>query len=415
MKKNNLITISSLLILLMTGCQSNTVSTNNNNLSSSSIKITETKEITNEEELFAIKDNLNCNYILKNDITLTKTWKTIGSIDSPYAGTFDGNGYTISNMNVESSILNVDDTSIEYMVGMFGVLSGDIKNLTIDNLNINISEDTISNSNYSTLLNSSSTIEDFDLHVGLVGLNKGDISNVKIDINYEIIPNTSTTRIRIGGVAGKSNDSIENCNVNGIINIENLDGYIRAGGIAGYVSSNGIINNSHSNVNINATITSEAKMNIGGLIGNIECGIITNSSSKGTINSFNTDGKASLNGGLVGLIDNTSGKYEDMSVEINNCYSLTNITATGAKSYAAGFIGQVDFDNIVKITNNACSGITIGIKGSFGFIGRIQTTLGTILTYDDFIDGVYKNTITIKNNESTNSDVFATKVDEINL
>lgn len=372
-------------------------------------------EITNEGELFAMANDLTATYVLKNDITLTKTWKTLGSANAPFVGTLDGGGFTIYNMSVSSDIVGVDDTSIEYMVGMFGVLSGTVKDLKIDSLTISVNASSIAQTSYQSLLASNSGVTDLDIHVGLAGLNKGNIRNVSANINYIVTPECDIARVRIGGIAGKSNDEITNCTVNGDIRVQNMDGYIRAGGIAGYVSSNGVISGARANINLIAEITGEAKMNLGGLIGNIECGSITNCIATGIIKGTNTDGKATLAGGLIGLIDNTATKYENMSVTVSNSCSTATVSASGAKGYAAGFIGQVDFGAVVTVSENACSGSASGIKGSFGFIGRIQDSTGVQVYSSSFTNGIYNDTVKIQNNQSVAADVFATKVSEITL
>lgn len=372
-------------------------------------------EITNENELFAMANDLTATYVLKNDITLTKTWKTLGSANAPFVGTLDGGGFTIYNMSVSSDIVSVDDTSIEYMVGMFGVLSGTVKDLKIDSLTISVNASSIAKTSYQSLLASNSGMTALDIHVGLAGLNKGNIRNVSANINYVVTPECNIARVRIGGIAGKSNDEITNCIVNGDIRVQNMDGYIRAGGIAGYVSSNGVISGARANINLTAEITGEAKMNLGGLIGNIECGSIANCVATGSVKGMNTDSKATLAGGLIGLIDNTATKYENMSVTVSKSYSTVAVSASGAKGYAAGFIGQVDFGAAVTVNKNACSGVASGTKGSFGFIGRIHDAAGTQLYSSSFTDGIYNDTVKIQDNQSVVADVFATKVSEITL
>ena len=426
MKRILIILLALILTLSIVGCSNEDSAGNQNNDSntidgggteqeSTQAPSGEIIEITNENELFAMANDLTATYVLKNDITLTKTWKTLGSANTPFVGTLDGGGFTIYNMSVSSDIVSVDDTSIEYMVGMFGVLSGTVKDLKIDSLTISVNASSIAATNYQSLLTSNSGVTDLDIHVGLAGLNKGNIRNVSANINYVVTPECDIARVRTGGIAGKSNDEITNCTVSGDIRVQNMDGYVRAGGIAGYVSSNGVISGARANINLTAEITGEAKMNLGGLIGNIECGSITNCVATGSVKGMNTDGKATLAGGLIGLVDNTATKYENMSVTVSNSYSTAAVSASGAKGYAAGFIGQVDFGAAVTVSENACSGAASGTKGSFGFIGRIHDAAGTQLYSSSFTDGIYNDTVKIQDNQSVVADVFATKVSEITL
>ncbi|MCR5484889.1 MAG: hypothetical protein K6F09_04780, partial [Clostridiales bacterium] len=90
------------------------------------------------EDLYAIRYALDKNYILMNDLDLTEDtapggdwdngcgWAPIGENSTiPFTGTFDGNGHTITGMQISS-------IKTEY-AGLFGYVTGDIKNLTLDN------------------------------------------------------------------------------------------------------------------------------------------------------------------------------------------------------------------------------------------------------------------------------------------
>ena len=166
-------------------------------------------------------------------------------------------------------------------------------------------------------------------------------------------------------------------------------------------------------MDISTEITQEAKMNVGGVIGNIECGIVEDCYAEGSIYARSTDEKMTAAGGLIGLIDNCDTKYEDMSVTVTGSYSTMSVTAKGGKAYAAGFIGQIDFGAVTVVENNACSGVASGDKQSFGFVGRIIRLIGVQLTADDLVDGKFGTLLTVKNNQSVSYDPFATQVDSI--
>ena len=58
-------------------------------------------EISTEAQLKAIANNLNGNYVLTQDITLSDTeWTPIGTKDSPFTGTLNGKGHTIKGLTV---------------------------------------------------------------------------------------------------------------------------------------------------------------------------------------------------------------------------------------------------------------------------------------------------------------------------
>ena len=66
--------------------------------------------ITNVTELQAMNDNMNAYYVLANDIDASETagWNSgkgfvpIGSSSSPFKGYFDGQGYTINGLYINS-------------------------------------------------------------------------------------------------------------------------------------------------------------------------------------------------------------------------------------------------------------------------------------------------------------------------
>lgn len=76
-------------------------------------------------------------YILTNDIDMSGiSHKPVGTVEEPFAGTFDGAGYTIKNINIQSAAIGtIDKLSAGNVAGygIFGVISQDanIKNINI--------------------------------------------------------------------------------------------------------------------------------------------------------------------------------------------------------------------------------------------------------------------------------------------
>ncbi len=80
--------------------------------------------INSAAALQAIADDLDGDYILTGNIDLNGVnFKPIGTVDAPFTGTFDGDGYTISNLTLDS-----DDN----FQGLFGVNNGTIRNVKMD-------------------------------------------------------------------------------------------------------------------------------------------------------------------------------------------------------------------------------------------------------------------------------------------
>jgi hypothetical protein len=78
-------------------------------------------------------------YILANDIDLSscENWTPIGTRAHAFTGTFDGNGYTISNMTVS---ITSDSTDSYIDAGLFGCVEyGTIKNIGLTSATVNVS------------------------------------------------------------------------------------------------------------------------------------------------------------------------------------------------------------------------------------------------------------------------------------
>ena len=195
-------------------------------------------------------------FVLANDIDLSAYstgagWMPIGN----FKGTFDGNGYVISNLYINRPDRNY--------VGLFGSTDGTVKNIGVENINI-IGKDYVG---------------------GLVGFNNGyNISNCY---------STGTVRgnLNVGGLVGfKYGSSISNCYSTSTVN-----GKETVGGLVGSTYNGSKINNSYS------TGTVRGDINVGGLVGWNNAGSrINNSYSMGSVSGTNTVG------GLVGLNNNSS-------------------------------------------------------------------------------------------------------------
>ena len=89
------------------------------------------QDISNVSQLNAISTAPNGHYRLVNDIDLTGIpWFTLCD-NTPFSGVLDGNGYSINNMTITSHNSN--------MYALFGYVTGTIKNLKLNDVNINIS------------------------------------------------------------------------------------------------------------------------------------------------------------------------------------------------------------------------------------------------------------------------------------
>lgn len=160
-------------------------------------------QIANVEQLLALSAAVNDGsangypgtfFVLTADIDLKDIpWQPIGHMDltdmSNYScmfmGTLDGQGHTISNIYFRSDVPVCG-------VGVVGMSLGEVKNLTVKNVDIRC-EDT-----YSMAIG------------GVVGYNMGTIHDIALTGENSIAGVNAT-----GGIAGGSMQSIWNCNVDG--------------------------------------------------------------------------------------------------------------------------------------------------------------------------------------------------------
>ena len=242
---------------------------------------------TYEEKNFVLTANIDLNGLPWTPIANSFSDALLGGSDyRVFAGNFDGNGYTISNVSIgsETAPLEAD------VFGLFGATEGKISNLNLDTVSIH-------------------------------GVAK--IASIGAVVGFA------------GGLAGSSGGSIENCHVTGLAMDMSApsDVYAAAywvGGLVGALDGAQLINE----CSVSGSITEKAgKGSIGGLIGELgKTAKITYSRSDVTVNV-----KADSSGGadVGGFIGKGNGKTDAETV-IRNCYATGNVTG-GA--YTGGFAG----------------------------------------------------------------------------
>ena len=150
-------------------------------------------------DLDAVRDNLGAYYELGADIDLGgEEWTPIGSSGQPFTGTFDGDGHTISGLNVNSSY-----------AGLFGFISGGtVKNLAVHG-NVNGGS-----------------------RAGGIVAETSDKASIE-NCSYS---GSVISRSHAGGIAGYNGDSnISGCYNSASVSVETSSlGSSYCGGIAGY-------------------------------------------------------------------------------------------------------------------------------------------------------------------------------------
>lgn len=194
--------------------------------------------VTNAAELKAVENNLAGKYYLANDITLTGSFESIGwleSGDAAFTGTFDGNGKTISGLEIESGS----------NAGLFAINAGVIENLTVADANVTVSKQggVIAGVNEKDGVISNCTVSD--------SIVSGSFS-ASAKYKYWL-----SDGYQVGGVVGLNEGTVEKC----LNKDTDVRGWLEVGGIVGHNSgtvsqcaSSGDINSTNSGVASNAQI-----------------------------------------------------------------------------------------------------------------------------------------------------------------
>ena len=240
--------------------------------------------------------------VLEADIDmLSASLSPIGSSSLPYKGTFDGNGYTISNATISG-----DGT----YAGFFGYTSAaTIKDLTLNNIYVSVK------GKYGGTL------------VGY--MTQGTLSNCSVSAT---VSGGYGTGGYTGGIVGylygaalSSYNNIEGCSFSGTVTATQVTGIQYAGGIVGAMSH----------------------------------GVIVSCANKGTVSAFCSE-KSAYAGGIAGQA--TSGGITYSGPTITSCSNSGVVSASSDEKYAyAGYIaGVADNLTITSCTNTGSPSNAIG-------------------------------------------------------
>jgi hypothetical protein len=222
-----------------------------------------------------------------NDITLSDAnFRPIGNDTFPFAGVFDGNNHTISNLRYES-LLEYD------AVGMIRAtkLGSAIENVRLVSPHIEVM---------------------YGAGIGaLAGYSEGDITNCHVeDCNMR---SELMFYAYMGGLAGIHQGSkISRCSSTGVIHASGA-----AGGLVGWLQLYATVVQCHSSVDVFGT------EQLGGLVGNVLVSNISDSYSSGTVT-----GSESRIGGLGGRVS---------AGEVSRCYTSGSVTGP---AQTGAFVGE---------------------------------------------------------------------------
>lgn len=289
------------------------------------------------------------------------TWTPIGTGSEPFRGTFDGAGYVIDGVYINST-------------NSYQAVFGSISHATIKNLNI--TNCYVKGANYVGILigydSGSSTIDSCTISGMIVASSTvGSIAGrvhsgtvIKNCTNNATV--TATGGSKAGGLIGEIyyDMAITNCTNNGSISAYNDAGGICGHADAGYIAYNCVNNGSITTQNNN-------------------CGGIIGSNGWHPLHIVNCQNNGSITAGG----NNAGGIAGSLNQEIQNIYNSVNTASVKAVNYVGGIIGYTGVESYRYncLNTGAVTATTTGTKYAGGIDGY-QNDSSTIAWYSYWLD-----------------------------
>ena len=266
-------------------------------------------------------------------------FEPIGNDTTPFSGILDGNNCTIYNFQTAEK----DNT------GLFGVVDGTIKNLTVSKFTIRNN----GNSNHGAIVGKlSGTIENCRAVDGSVwgNANVGGIVGMTYGVSYITNCTTATNvYVRWNGNSGNSNAAVggilglaqNTTTISGCTNkarisqevSENVKGF---GGIVGFLGNNQQLY--LQDCTNTSTVTANNANGVGGIVGATDTAS-NYISATGCKNAANISGARNV-GGIGGRIETTRTTSTISSLVFRNCYNNGDISAT-PNGTVGGIVGYL--------------------------------------------------------------------------
>lgn len=269
-----------------------------------------------------VRKNLDGKFFLTGDISFTEAdfetegtyyndgalWRPLGpTYAERFTGEFEGNGYTISGLQVAVS---VGDSDSAY-AGLFGYSSGKIRNLSLMNCTIRLTDST------------------YGYAGGIAGAAGGTIQNCFV-LSGNVTVAGAKTAAFAGGVVGRMYaGTLSGCYSSATVRASGATA--AAGGIAGQSNAtSGIVMNQGSI----STDSSQGDATAGGIIG-INGGTLSNALNRGKVSA---DAHANAYaGGLAG----------QNNAALQTSLNGGRVESKGKKTYAGGVAGQCGEDGVL--------------------------------------------------------------------
>lgn len=365
--------------------------------------------ISNAEELNSVqrvaqnmtdRDALSYNYALKNDIDASglvdaageSTYNTIGSGDTAFKGTFDGNGYTIVGLQANG--------------GLFGKLGNDavVKNLNIassvftgketgDSVGAVAAEN--NGGQISGISGYGNTVKGSGGYIGgLVGKNYGSITDS--DDQSTIIAGADTVAGGIAGMNGGTVDGwpigyIENVQSNSAVTTGDLGEGLYASNLGGIVGKNEKLSGVSWIYNINNVSahgvtgkTGNTKTS-GGIVGTNECGI-SNAYNESIIHGSENIGGIAGSNAMVGS--------DGSQATLENIANAVEIIGDAGNQNIGGLVGMQDHAttnqgrNTGAITGCTNVGGMVGYNTADSYLNNLENSPQATITGITNVGGI---------------------------
>ena len=342
-------------------------------------------EIEDWNDLDAIRENLNGDYVLVNDLDEATAgydehvvnppagFDPIGNEENPFTGTFDGNRREISGLQI--------DVPSDDQVGLFAhIRRGAVTDVTLSEVDVtggssvgglvgfNTAPGTEEGPHGITNVDVSGSVSGTNRVGGIVGLSRTSAeitdSTAACEViadgnsvggligahNGDIISESAATgsvdgEFNTGGFVGVNFDNINNCHATGDVEGETT------GGFAGGNDSGAEITRSYAT----GDVTSNGRA--GGFAGGNAGGTITESFAAGSVSGGeNTGGFVSRNG-------NEFAEEDGFRAEITDCYAVGEVTGD---ERVGGFVGHNFFGDVEQ---SYAAGNVSGNESVGGFAG----------------------------------------------
>jgi hypothetical protein len=322
--------------------------------------------IEDATDLALINSYLDSYFIQISDIDLTGAggdtgWVPIGSAEFPFTGSYNGDGFSISNVEITNLVADGINE-----VGLFGVVDGgDLSNMNVASTNTGITGAQGTGiligqlrSGTVTRCHTSGFVSGDTRTGGLIGdMESGTVHQSSSSATV------SPERSRAGGLVGIMSDSDRE----GIEAAESIvsesfatgnvtSGSSRVGALVGSVNDLATVENSYATGSVTAPNRASA------IIGRLD-GVLTNTYGTGNVTVTDEDTSSDYPGYVVGQLEETAtlnGVYYDSNInltynggspitEAGTAIEIANLDCSDAQATLSGF----DFDNTWSCENGS--------------------------------------------------------------